>query len=72
MELRKSLHIIYIINTYIVTIYSIVGLRMTEGSGGEFVVVSDGPEPITDIKVLSKKENKQPEFEVVRIAWACH
>jgi len=32
---------------------------------GEFVMVDGGPEPITDIKILSKKENKQQEFEVV-------
>ena len=32
---------------------------------GDFVVVDDGPEPITDIKVLSKKENKQQDFELV-------
>lgn len=36
---------------------------MTDSGG--FVVVSDGPEPITDIKMLSKKENKPPDFEVV-------
>ena len=44
---------------------------MTES--GDFVVVDDGPEPITDIKVLSKKENKHQDFELVRggVTWAC-
>lgn len=37
---------------------------MTES--GDFVVVDGGPEPITDIKVLSRKESKQQDFEVVR------
>ena len=37
--------------------------KMTES--GDFVVVDDGPEPITDIKVLSKKENKHKDFELV-------
>lgn len=36
---------------------------MTES--GEFVVVDDGPEPITDIKILSKKENKHKDFELL-------
>ena len=40
---------------------------MTEGS--DYVVVDGGPEPITDIKVLSKKESKQQDFEVVS---GCH
>lgn len=38
---------------------------MTES--GEFVVVDDGPEPITDIKILSKKENKHKDFELVSL-----
>lgn len=51
-----------------------MGLHVNRGmtESGDFVVVDGGPEPITDIKILSKKENKQPEFEVVGdITWAC-
>ena len=38
-------------------------VKMTESGG--FVVVNEGPEPITDIKILSKKENKHQDFELV-------
>lgn len=40
---------------------------MTES--GDFVIVDGGAEPITDIKVLSKKENKSHDFEVVSTKW---
>ena len=30
-----------------------------------YVLVDGGPEPITDIKILSKKENRVTDYEVV-------
>ena len=37
-------------------------------SDAEYVLVDGGAEPITDVKILSKKENKPTDYELVNQA----